>query len=138
MRDLELEHVNVTVVDVDRAVAFLTIAMPHWRVRGGGEEGAGRWVHLGTDWQYVSINQYAGTETQEHDGARFTGINHTGFWVSNVDEILAKMQAAGYEGSWGEISHRRKRLYVKDHDGITWEFIEYLSEKHEERNDYSI
>ena len=139
--DGRLEHANVTVVSIDRAVEFLTIAFPRFKIRGGGDmqgEGwTGKWLHLGTDTDYVAIQETTETALLERDATNHTGINHVGFEVDSVDDILQRMQAAGYEGSMAEVHRFCKRLYVKDNDGITWEFIEYMSDDPAKRNEYS-
>ena len=137
----ELEHVNITVIDADRTVALLTTVFPHRRVRGGGDmsgEGyVGRWLHLGTDEQYIAIQETSVAKKQARDAVYDTGFNHVGFVVDSVDDVLQKVRAEGYEGGMAESHPFRKRLYVTDHDGITWEFIEYLSDDPAQRNDYS-
>ena len=43
-----LEHLNLTVLDVDRALRFLQTAMPQMEVRGSGTgEKCKRWMHVG-------------------------------------------------------------------------------------------
>ncbi|MFQ6130453.1 MAG: VOC family protein [Armatimonadota bacterium] len=137
-----LEHANITVLDIDRAVEFLTTAFPHFRVRGGGQSDHGtwrrKWLHVGTDSTYVALEQTTIAAKAERRPERETGINHAGFEVDDVADILRKMEAAGYKGTMAEPHPFRKRLYVTDADGITWEFVEYLSDDPAERNDYSL
>lgn len=75
------DHVNVTVVNIDRAAEFLRIAFPHFRIRGGG---AGEyqgvttaWAHLGTDEEYISLNQTSAVEKVARNGSTQTGINQS-------------------------------------------------------------
>ena len=137
-----LEHANITVLDIDRAVQFLTTAFPHFKVRGGGEGDHGdwqkKWVHLGSDETYIAIEQTTLTQQFDRDTAMQTGINHVGFVVDDVDDIQAKMAKAGYKSAQAEEHRYRKRLYVSDSDGITWEFVQYLLADPAERNDYSL
>lgn len=78
---LHFDHVNITVVDIEHATDFLRIVFPHFQVRGGGEgkfgEMTAAWRHLGTDEEYVSLNQTNETETFTRDGSRLTGIDLT-------------------------------------------------------------
>jgi catechol 2,3-dioxygenase-like lactoylglutathione lyase family enzyme len=139
-----LEHVNITVVDMDRAIAFVRIAFPEFRVRGGGTGDFGgsvtRWAHLGVDEVYVSLNacdrivepRRKPTELEE------TGINHVGFVVDGVRDLQRKYEAAEFECQLIDELPSRLRLYVADSDGIIWEFVEYLSDDVAIRNDYSI
>ena len=54
-----VEHVNATVQDIDRAVRFITAALPEWRVRGSGTlDWYGktiRWLHVGDDAHYIAL-----------------------------------------------------------------------------------
>jgi hypothetical protein len=137
-----LDHVNVSVVSNDRAIEFLQIAFPDLRVRGGGQtagEGwTGAWLHLGNDDLYVSLNEATTVEVGDRNGMVSTGINHVGFTVDDMEELLRKYEAAGFKCSAMDESPARKRLYVTDADHIMWEFIEYLSDDPAVRNDYSI
>jgi catechol 2,3-dioxygenase-like lactoylglutathione lyase family enzyme len=139
----QLDHVNISVVDIDRTVAFLRIAFPEFRIRGGGKGKFGEvtteWLHLGLDELYVSVNTAQPIEPREkpHE-AQETGINHVGFIVEDRDDLLSKYQAAGFQCEPVNELPSRKRLYVRDADGIVWEFIQYLSDDFAVRNDYSI
>lgn len=138
----QLDHVNISVVDLDRTVAFLRIAFPELRVRGGGKgqfgEVATAWLHLGLDELYVSVNASSPIEVRQPREGQETGINHVGFIVEDVDDVQRKFEAAGFTCKPVQELPSRKRLYVEDADYITWEFIEYLSDDFAVRNDYSI
>jgi hypothetical protein len=59
--------------------------------------------------------------------------------VDNAEQVRSRLLAAGYIESTVENNHPfRKRLYFYDPEGRDWEFVEYLSEKLEERNDYTL
>jgi catechol 2,3-dioxygenase-like lactoylglutathione lyase family enzyme len=138
-----LDHVNISVVDVDRTVALLRIAFPEFIVRGSGKgeyQGATTaWLHLGIDELYVSINT-AGNILTQHRSYEMpeTGINHVGFIDENVDDLQGKYEAAGFRCSPVDELPSRKRLDVDDADGIQWKFIQYMSDDFAVRNDYSI
>ncbi len=138
----QYDHVNITVVDIERAIEFLTLAFPEFRVRGGGEADHGdwtdRWVHLGTDELYVALNETTLVKKVERNSREETGTNHVGFIVDNVDELTRKYEAAGFKCAPTDEQPSRKRLYVTDHDALTWEFVEYLSADPAVRNDYSV
>ena len=138
--DCQLEHANITVQNMDRAIEFLTTAFPHFKVRGGGESDHGtwhkRWCHLGTDWLYVALEQTTIASKTERRPAEETGINHVGFTVESIEDIRQNMEAAGYKNSVADERPYRQRLYVTDADGITWEFVEYYSDDPAERNHY--
>ena len=139
-----IEHANVAVLDMDEAIRFLTIALPHFRVRGGGESADGekwkKWCHLGTDTIYIAIEQSSAVEKPKAGGeSPAARINHVGFVVDDVAEVQRKAETAGYaRNALVDESPARRRLYVDDGSGLTWEFVEYLSDDPAVRNDYSV
>lgn len=139
---VQLDHANITVVDIERAIEFLKTALPELRVRGSGETDHGdwseRWLHVGTDDLYVCLNTTTRVEKAERKAREETGLNHVGFMVDDVEAIQGKYEAGGFKCSLADEQPSRKRLYVTDESGITWEFIEYLSDDPAVRNDYSI
>lgn len=129
----ELEHANIRVPDIDRAVHFLTTAMPSLRVRGGGEAMGQRWIHIGTDYSYVALTQARGRRSKG------PGLTHLGYVVDDCAAVARRLEAAGYrEGNKGEDHPHRKRIYYVDADGLEWEFVEYFSDDPAERNDYAM
>lgn len=132
-----LEHANITVKNIDKSLKFFQTAFPEIKVRGGGSDGDKRWIHVGTDTTYFALNERPGHETIEKNYDT-TGINHLGFVVENVDLIARRLLEAGYERSYPkQIQRYRVRDYFLDSDGIEYEFVQYHSDKPEERNDYS-
>lgn len=138
-----LEHANITVGDIDEAIKFLTTAFPQFKIRGKGEsEQSGvirKWLHLGTDETYVALEQVSSADEGTRRPYKDVGINHLGFVVENAEEIAENLRKAGYKKSIDVEPHPfRKRFYFYDKDGIEYEFIEYLSDNFDERNDYSV
>lgn len=133
-----LEHANITVSDLGKATHFFQTAFPDFQVRGGGEYSGRKWLHLGTPDTYVALNFYdKGAEIAGKEYER-TGVNHLGFVVGDVNAIAERLLQAGYTRSYPKQNQRfRIRDYFYDADGNEYEFVEYLSEKPEERNDYS-
>jgi catechol 2,3-dioxygenase-like lactoylglutathione lyase family enzyme len=140
----QLEHVNISVVDLDRTVVFLRIAFPQFRVRGGGQGqfagGTSEWLHLGLDELYVSLNTSSliVAPREKPDESHESGINHVGFIVEDVEDLQRQYEAAGFVCELVNELPSRQRMYVADADGIIWEFIQYLSADFAVRNDYSI
>jgi hypothetical protein len=59
--------------------------------------------------------------------------------VDNAEQVRSRLLATDYIESTIENNHPfRKRVYFYDHEGRDWEFVEYLSENLEERNDYTL
>ena len=141
MKQDYVEHVNLTVKDLDRTVAFLLAALPSWRVRGQGTMPwfgkPMRWLHVGTDSSYLALQ-----DGGEGDGPDWTGpsvgTKHIGIVVPSADQVVARLAAAGHAiDHWGGDHPFRKRAYFMDPDGLQFEFVEYLSDAPAERNDYA-
>jgi catechol 2,3-dioxygenase-like lactoylglutathione lyase family enzyme len=135
-----LEHLNLTVVDVDRTIRFLQTAMPELEVRGGGTgEKCKRWAHVGTDATYISLEDRGAEGPGPHQPYVHPGLNHIGFVVNDVEEVRGRLRAAGYKSAKDEMGHpQRRRIYFYDDDNNEFEFIEYLSAEPAERNDYQL
>ena len=132
-----VEHVNISVRDVDKTIKFLLTALPDFRVRNDSG-GPKRCVHIGTDTTYLSINQM---EEPDVDAFSFNhpGYNHIGFGVEDADALRERMLSAGYrEGFVPEPHPFRKRVYFLDDDDLQYEFVQYYSNDFTERNDYSL
>lgn len=141
-----LEHVNIVVQKIDPVVKFITAAFPSWHIRGRGDHpfaGMDReWVHVGDDTDYLALTEYHvpdGAKGRPRDLASTQpGLAHLGFEVSSIDELIARLKAAGYEPTTRNDDHpHRRRVYYVEADDIEFEFIEYFSDKPDERNDYT-
>ena len=121
-----LEHANISVTDVDKAVRFFHSAMPDFQVRHDSGPGPERWVHLGTDTSYIAINQMPPSANQTFQYHQ-PGYNHIGFVVDDADVLRERMLAAGYREGFIPPPHpHRKRVYFLDSDGIEYEFVQVL------------
>jgi catechol 2,3-dioxygenase-like lactoylglutathione lyase family enzyme len=140
-----LEHANITVESIHKAVKFLTTAFPHFKVRGGQKTDLGdfqkEWLHLGTDDTYIALEEVTlepgNIRSRHHD----PGINHIGFVVDDMTTLTDRLREAGYEA--GELIEEgdgpyRKRIYVLDDVGNEWEFVQYLTDDPDKANDYSL
>ena len=132
-----LEHANISVSNLDNAVNFFKAAFPHFRIRGGGKSDFGEWLHIGDDITYVALTQGHKEPVNNHPDYEENGINHIGFVVKDVSAIANRLLTAGFERNYPkQIQQYRIRDYFADTDGNQYEFVEYLSEKPEERNSY--
>lgn len=133
-----LEHLNLTVVDVDRTIRFLQTAMPQLEVRGGGTgEKCKRWAHVGTGATYIALEDRGAEGIGPHQPYVHPGLNHIGFVVGDVEKVRGRLLAAGYKSGKDEMGHsQRKRIYFYDDDDNEFEFIEYLSSVSAKRNEY--
>src|SRR5215831_11605596 len=89
-----LEHVNLTVSDLDRSVAFYSDLLDlHVRWKGpiGGDLlGA----HVGDDRCYLALFQAAHEGPVEQDYSR-PGLNHFGFVVDDLDDARRRLDRLG-------------------------------------------
>ena len=137
---IRMEHANLSVQDFDNAVRFLQAAFPSFSIRREGENEGRRWMHIGTADTYIALNEASRAPSgsrEPYDGR--PGINHLGYEVDDVDGVRERLAAAGFRDSTYPNNHpHRRRVYFYDADGNDWEFVEYLSDKIEERNDYDL
>lgn len=135
-----LEHANIVVADIEPTLAFLKAAFPEWRVRG---EGRGdwygkprRWLHFGDDRFYVTLNDDGEGPARDLQG-HAQGLAHLGFEVASLHETVRRLREAGHEvDHWGPEHPYRRNAYFVDAAGLEFEFVEYLSERPEEKNRY--
>lgn len=131
-----LEHANITVNNLQKAIKFFQTAFPHFKIRGGGNE-LREWVHLGDNDTYIALNQATQEFSKLEKNYDGHGINHLGFVVENVEEIANNLSRNGYKRDYPkQIEQFRIRDYFADADGNQYEFVQYLSEVPEERNSY--
>jgi catechol 2,3-dioxygenase-like lactoylglutathione lyase family enzyme len=136
-----LDHANLTVRDVDETIRFLQAAFPEFRIRSEGKSWRGtRWVHVGTHDVYIALYQASAAPAEPWvPYAGKPGTNHLGFEVDDAAGLRARLRAAGYEDTTVPNRHPyRRRVYFHDREGNDWEFVQYLSEDPEKRNDYSL
>lgn len=133
-----MEHANITVSDIDEGIKFFQTAFPDFKVRGGAGEGTNKWVHFGNEETYLAINQGAEQKGSNHPDYLVNGINHIGFVVEDVESLAERLLSGGFKRNYPKQTQRfRIRDYFADTDGNQYEFVQYLSSKNEEKNDYS-
>lgn len=138
---VQLEHANLHVNNVDAVLGFLSAAFPSFYIRhDSGRDDNERWVHFGDEHTYLAIYQAtkpAGEAWQPYSGR--PGLNHLGFVVEDVQALRQRLLDAGYKETTIANDHpARKRIYFNDPEGNDWEFLQYLTDDPEQRNDYEI
>jgi catechol 2,3-dioxygenase-like lactoylglutathione lyase family enzyme len=132
-----LEHANITVPDIDAAIAFLQVVEPRLAVRHDETpEGSYRWAHVGVAHSYIALQEpHLGSDPQENRRPyKDYGVNHLGWVVDDFDTVIGRLEAHGYrKGIPGEDSRYRRRAYYYDSAGFEWEIVAYLTERLEER-----
>ncbi|WOF75799.1 VOC family protein [Parvibaculaceae bacterium PLY_AMNH_Bact1] len=137
---VRLEHVNLCVAEIEPTLNFLLTAFPDWKVRGSGKNswyGRDRnWVHVGTEDTYITLNDGARGDNRDLTGDS-PGLAHLGFCVEDLEGLALRLRDAGYPIEIIGGDHPfRKNLYFLDPAGFEFDFVEYLSEKPEEKNMY--
>ncbi len=143
-----LEHINIRVPSIQKTQEFLKAAFPDFRVRGTGFSNTyGYWSHFGNDDTYIALSQSQplGEEKDQSVKSYLYDDNyrlmHSGLVIEDVDAIIYRLNNNGYTPVDLEDlnSHPyRKRVYYFDNNGVEWEFIQYISEKPSEKNDYTL
>lgn len=137
-----LEHANISVPDIDEAIAFIQTIAPDFKIRKDDSSGDDppRWVHIGTDDSYIALQAVDPKHNpQERHRAYINyGINHLAFVVDDFDAVKARLEAKSYRGGLApEQSPYRKRAYYFDNAGFEYEIVEYLTDNPAEKNFYS-
>ena len=137
---LKLEHLNLVVRDIDKALRFYRAAFPHWTIRGGGDsEWYGkprRWLHFGDDYQYLTLNDNGDSDVRKPEGHQ-VGLAHMGFVTNDIVGVIKRLQTAGFEiSNSGTDDPYRRNVYFFDADGMEVEFVQYHADAPELRNRY--
>ena len=120
-----IEHVNVTVSDPQRA-SDLMENLFGWRVRWRGPaRDGGETIHVGSDDHYLALYTGRGVTYSPDDFAKGRPLNHVGVEVDDLDDVEARVVAAGLTPfSHGDYEPGR-RFYFLDPDGIEYEVVSY-------------
>lgn len=119
-----IEHVNLTVTDIERSAAFFEMLLG-WRRRGrGAAMNGGETIHLGEDKTYLALY----TDRGDHAGQRKgRPLNHVGLLVDYLDAAEAIVRAHGLK-PWGHDDYEPgRRFYFFDWDGIEFEMVSYAA-----------
>jgi catechol 2,3-dioxygenase-like lactoylglutathione lyase family enzyme len=121
---MHLEHVNLTVSDLDRAVAFYCDLLG-LRVRWEGEIGGGlRGAHVGDDDAYLALfeAEEAGPVRRDYDRP---GFNHVGFVVDDLAAARRRLEELGASVHLEADYEPGERIYTTDPDGHEVELVAY-------------
>jgi len=137
---IHLEHINLVVKDIPETLTFYQAAFPHWKVRGGDKgEWYGKsrnWVHFGDDYQYIAFNDDGVGKNRDLTGHQ-VGLAHFAFVTNNIEAVIERLANAGFGiAKDGQEDEYRKNVYYLDPNGYEVEFVEYLSDVPDERNQY--
>lgn len=125
MTEARIEHVNLTVSDVDRSANFFAGLLGwHQRWRGAATNG-GETIHLGQAGEgrnYIAFY----TDKADHSGqSKGKPLNHVGLLVNDLESAEDAVIAAGLVPfGHGDYAPGR-RFYFFDWDGIEFEIVSY-------------
>ena len=123
---MQLEHVNVTVSDVERSAKFYCELLDlRVRWRGKNTSGADA-MHVGDDRSYVAFFQGDGTGRTPPDYTT-VGLNHFGFVVDSLDDAKRTLANFGLSPHAEQDYEPGRRIYFFDPDGVEVELVEYDS-----------
>lgn len=133
----KIEHVNITVPNIDAAVSFIKIIAPDFEIRKDEKSIDGyRWLHIGNKEYYFAIQEahLDCNPKKQHQTYKNYGVNHLALIVVDVEKTANKLIDAGYsKGIETPKEKFRKRAYFYDAAGFEWELVEYLSENNEDK-----
>ncbi|PQJ89929.1 VOC family protein [Aliivibrio sifiae] len=137
----QFEHANITVPNIDAALAFLLNAAPDFRIKADQTpENSYRWVHVGNESCYFALQEPNDPLTAKDTRRPYQNIsiNHIGMIVDDLDNIQLKLLALGYEQN-GNITQEKhgRRIYFYDKSGFEWELIEYDTKNLSDRYNYT-
>ncbi|MFO6430058.1 VOC family protein [Erythrobacter sp. W302b] len=117
-----LEHINITVSDIDRSAALLRDLMGwHDRWRGPSQLG-GETIHVGGERDYIAVYTKGAPVDRFAKGMP---LNHVGLVVDDLDAAEAVVKAAGLEPFNHADYEPGRRFYFFDWDGIEFEMVSY-------------
>ena len=117
-----IEHVNLTVSDIDRSAAlFERLLGWHRRWRGEAMNG-GETIHVGEELTYLALY----TDGRDHAGqAKGRPLNHVGLLVDDLDAAERIVVEHGLEPFSHADYAPGRRFYFFDWDGIEFEVVSY-------------
>ena len=118
-----IEHVNLTVTDVERSAALFETLLG-WTQRWRGEAmNGGETIHVGEDQTYLALYSDRG----DHSGqAKGRPLNHVGLLIDDLDAAERVVVAHGLEPFGHDDYEPGRRFYFFDWDGIEFEVVSYV------------
>ena len=122
---MHLEHINLTVSDLQRSAAFYRDLFGY-RTRWEGTTNDGRpAAHIGDDHNYIALFQARETGSVWQRDYGVVGVNHAGFVVDDLDALRERLVALNVTPGEIQDYDPGRRLYFFDPDGIEIELVQY-------------
>lgn len=122
-----LEHVNLTVSDVQKS-AQLLCEIFDWKVRWQGKSiNGGNTIHVGTETSYLALYapQTPGPESSPPLYSIPGSLNHIAVVVEDLDAIHARVEARGLKPFNHADYEPGRRFYFLDEDQTEFEVVSY-------------
>lgn len=117
-----IEHVNLTVSNLERSTRLLE-SLCGWRVRWRGpSQMGGETIHVGSDSAYIAIY----SDGRDHAGqSKGRPLNHVGLLVDDLEAAEETVFAHGLLPFGHDSYDPGGRFYFLDWDGIEFEVVSY-------------
>ncbi|MBS8229052.1 VOC family protein [Vannielia litorea] len=122
----QLEHVNVTVSDLDRALSMLHDLFG-WELRWRGSSiYGGETAHVGGKDSYLALYRHHDQQAAQQSTYHVTGgLNHVGVVVDDLDAVEQRVKDYGLKPRSHADYEPGRRFYFEDWDGVEYEVISY-------------
>ena len=118
-----LEHINISVSDIERSAALLE-ALMGWHIRWRGPSMlGGETIHVGGADDYIAVYTHGAPLAARH--AKGAPLNHVGLVVDDLDAAERVVKDAGLEPFNHADYDPGRRFYFFDWDGIEFEMVSY-------------
>ncbi len=120
-----IEHVNLTVSNIEQSAAML-VDLFGWHIRWRGPSALGGYtIHVGSDIHYLAVYSASANGGERLAFEKGKPLNHVGILVADLDDVERKVIARGLTPySHGDYEPGR-RFYFFDPDGIEFEVTSY-------------
>ena len=121
-----LEHVSITVINIDAACRFLSIIAPDFKIRHRGKTSLCEWAFIGNQSHYFTLQapfQRPGIAPSRHPYQQL-GVNYIGLVVDDLPAIITRLNQLGYQHNDAQNKDAfRQRVRFMDDTGFEWELI---------------
>jgi len=133
-----LVRFNLFVDDFVAMRDFYKAAFRHWCIRRQGEGvwyvKARKWLHFGDDFQYLALSDNGEQHNRDLTGHQI-GLAHFAYVTNNIAAVISRLEDAGCSiDKPGAENPFRKNVYFIYPAGFEVDFVEYLSDIPNERN----
>ena len=124
---MHLEHINMTVADLDRSINFYTRLLD-LSIRWKGQTSNGLpAAHIGDDHCYLALFEARTPDPATPKDYELVGLNHFGIVVDDLDAMKVRLAELGIEVKSEQSYDPGRHAYFFDPDGLEVELVEYRS-----------